>query len=243
MTGTLVLIVGPSGVGKDTPIDGTRLALAGTSRIRFVRRVITRPTDAGSADHQAVTGAQFESSAFMHHWAAHGLFYGVPRDVAVDMAGTVVIIRITASPDTVEDGVAALVSLIAGSCTLRTGIRNFPAEFGNRPICVLHRQDPIAANLLPAINARCLLWPSLRSGICERSRGPRFPGIARSCERRSADLRSRHPRRTTVGSRVAGGVLRLRSLVITPSMIVMPMPGRLPSSTDSSRVLPPECCA
>ena len=45
------------------------------------------------------------------------------------------------------------------------------------------------------------------------------------------------------GRRWAGGVLRLRSLRITPSMIVIPTPGKLPWATESSMVLPGECCA
>src|ERR1700722_12409888 len=48
---------------------------------------------------------------------------------------------------------------------------------------------------------------------------------------------------TTSGTRVAGGVLRLRCVRTMPSMIVMPMPGRSPSLMLSRMVLPGECCA
>lgn len=81
--GTLFLVVGPSGAGKDTLLDGARVALANDRRYRFARRTITRPDDAGGEVHTAVSVAEFKrletEGAFALHWGAHGLFYGIPR--------------------------------------------------------------------------------------------------------------------------------------------------------------------
>lgn len=88
----LILVVGPSGAGKDTVLGIARLALAGDPRFRFVRRVITRPADAGGEDHEAVTEAAFAERSFALQWKAHGLSYGIPPDVTEDLARGVVVV-------------------------------------------------------------------------------------------------------------------------------------------------------
>jgi phosphonate metabolism protein PhnN/1,5-bisphosphokinase (PRPP-forming) len=74
-------VVGPSGAGKDTLIAG---ALRARPDLRLVRRVITRPTEAGGEDFDGVTEAEFAARLakgdFALHWQAHGLHYGIPRD-------------------------------------------------------------------------------------------------------------------------------------------------------------------
>lgn len=83
--GTVVLVVGPSGAGKDTLLDAARQVLADDPRFRFVRRVITRPADAGGEAHEAVTEAEFAERDLALQWQAHGLRYGIPTD-AIDGA-------------------------------------------------------------------------------------------------------------------------------------------------------------
>jgi phosphonate metabolism protein PhnN/1,5-bisphosphokinase (PRPP-forming) len=77
----IVAVVGPSGAGKDTLIAGALRARPG---LRLVRRVITRPTEAGGEDFDGVTEAEFAARLargdFALHWQAHGLRYGIPRD-------------------------------------------------------------------------------------------------------------------------------------------------------------------
>lgn len=73
-------IVGPSGAGKDTLIQGALLA---RQDLRLVRRVVTRPTDAGGEDFYGVTPQDFltrrDRGDFVLHWEAHGLSYGIPK--------------------------------------------------------------------------------------------------------------------------------------------------------------------
>ncbi|MCB5412213.1 phosphonate metabolism protein/1,5-bisphosphokinase (PRPP-forming) PhnN [Pseudogemmobacter faecipullorum] len=76
----LVAVVGPSGAGKDTLMA---LACAADPGIRAVRRVITRPSEAGGEEFEGVSEAEFsrrlEQGEFALHWQAHGLRYGIPR--------------------------------------------------------------------------------------------------------------------------------------------------------------------
>jgi phosphonate metabolism protein PhnN/1,5-bisphosphokinase (PRPP-forming) len=73
-------VVGPSGAGKDLLIRG---ALVARPDLRLVRRVITRPPDAGSEDHEPATEAEFLARVargdFALFWHAHGLSYGLPK--------------------------------------------------------------------------------------------------------------------------------------------------------------------
>lgn len=79
--GHLVLVVGPSGAGKDALIDFARAQLGCDPNFHFVRRIITRPASVGE-DHEPIDIAEFQrrarAGAFALHWQAHGLFYGIP---------------------------------------------------------------------------------------------------------------------------------------------------------------------
>jgi len=80
--GRLFAVVGPSGAGKDTLLDALRDR---RSDLRMVRRAITRPEAAGGEDFEGVSVAEFErrreAGDFALWWGAHGLFYGIPKDV------------------------------------------------------------------------------------------------------------------------------------------------------------------
>ena len=102
MRGTLFLVVGPSGAGKDSLIDGARAELAGRRDIVFASRVITRPPKSGDEDNLFATPEEFAAmqatGAFMLHWEAHGLFYGIPAEAANLLAcGTSVVANVSRS--------------------------------------------------------------------------------------------------------------------------------------------------
>lgn len=88
MRGRFIAVVGPSGVGKDSVME----ALAAEEpRLRPVRRVITRASDAGGEDHRAVSAAEFEERRadgdFALSWSAHGHAYAIPADIDLALAG------------------------------------------------------------------------------------------------------------------------------------------------------------
>jgi ribose 1,5-bisphosphokinase len=97
--GRLVLIVGPSGAGKDTLIDIARRNLVNDGRVKFPRRVVTRPSSQFE-DNLAMTPAEFDAAlkdgAFALHWHAHGHAYGVPRQIDDDIrSGNTVAINVS----------------------------------------------------------------------------------------------------------------------------------------------------
>ncbi|WP_281359600.1 phosphonate metabolism protein/1,5-bisphosphokinase (PRPP-forming) PhnN [Roseobacter ponti] len=122
MNGRLIGVTGPSGVGKDTIMQG----IAATApHFGLVRRTITRAPGLGGEDYEAVSDAEFDArrdaGGFVVHWQAHGLRYGIPeatvarigrgekllvnlsRSVLHDVAarfGTFTVLCITAQPET-----------------------------------------------------------------------------------------------------------------------------------------------
>jgi ribose 1,5-bisphosphokinase len=93
--GRLVLVVGPSGAGKDTLLNAARAACAGDGGISFVRRSVTREVSAAE-DHASVSEAEFATAlaagAFSFWWEAHGLRYGVPVSIEADLAAGLTVV-------------------------------------------------------------------------------------------------------------------------------------------------------
>ncbi|MEL7344069.1 MAG: phosphonate metabolism protein/1,5-bisphosphokinase (PRPP-forming) PhnN [Pseudomonadota bacterium] len=127
--GRLIAVVGPSGVGKDSVISGL---VAARPEMAWVRRVITRPSDAGGEPFEGVTKAEFDrrraAQVFCLAWEAHGLFYGIPasalddvkvgadrvvnlsRAVLMEAASVfpkLVVLNITAAPETLAKRLAS----------------------------------------------------------------------------------------------------------------------------------------
>ncbi|MDD1528001.1 phosphonate metabolism protein/1,5-bisphosphokinase (PRPP-forming) PhnN [Bradyrhizobium sp. WBOS7] len=82
--GRLVLVVGPSGAGKDTLLRLAQAACANDLSVVFPRRAVTRESSADE-DNVALTSDEFrrarEHGEFAVHWDAHGHSYALPRDI------------------------------------------------------------------------------------------------------------------------------------------------------------------
>jgi len=127
MPGIFFAIVGASGVGKDTIIDGAKAKLKHAEQYYFPQRFITRPLDAGGEDHHEISNAQFvqrvRDDKFSLWWSAHELHYGLPDDVynalrfgrhvvanisrrmvsdAIRRFNRVEVIELTAQPETIK---------------------------------------------------------------------------------------------------------------------------------------------
>ncbi|WP_018012915.1 phosphonate metabolism protein/1,5-bisphosphokinase (PRPP-forming) PhnN (plasmid) [Sinorhizobium medicae] len=129
-TGTLIVVVGPSGAGKDSVMGFAARHFAERPDILFVRRVITRPSDAGSEVHESVSDAEFEemrrSGIFAVFWRAHGLSYGIPAEISEKVA-------------------AGMTAIVNGSRAALPAIRQ---AFGKIAVVVITADLPVLARRL-----------------------------------------------------------------------------------------------
>ncbi len=154
--GTLVLVVGPSGAGKDSIIAGAAARLRGNADFVFARRAITRPAAAGGEAHVALCAAEFaaqrERGLFLLHWHAHGLDYGIPATLAPERAaGRTVIANVSrAVLDEARRHLQplAIVQVLASSPILAARLRRRGRESEadvrrrlDRPAGILHGPD------------------------------------------------------------------------------------------------------
>jgi ribose 1,5-bisphosphokinase len=129
--GRLVLVVGPSGAGKDTLLRLAQAACADDRDVVFPRRIVTRASSADE-DNIAMSPEDFSRARdhgdFAVHWDAHGHSYALPlainddisagRAVVVNVSRTVIsalrqayanviVVAITAPPDVLAQRLAA----------------------------------------------------------------------------------------------------------------------------------------
>ena len=98
--GRLVLVVGPSGAGKDSLLNAARAQLSGDPTLVFPRRFITRPGSAPGEPSHFVGVDAFKdivaAGGFALAWTAHGLSYGIDAGILADLArGRIVVVNVS----------------------------------------------------------------------------------------------------------------------------------------------------
>ncbi|WP_076862804.1 phosphonate metabolism protein/1,5-bisphosphokinase (PRPP-forming) PhnN [Bradyrhizobium mercantei] len=97
--GRLILVVGPSGAGKDTLLGLAKAACADDRDVVFPRRLITRQASV-SEDNEEVSAENFQRAAaggdYAMHWEAHGHRYALSRAINDEIrAGRTVIANVS----------------------------------------------------------------------------------------------------------------------------------------------------
>lgn len=97
--GRFILVVGPSGAGKDTLIGLARAACAGDRNVVFPRRVVTREASAFEQNEQISLDAFRQARTrgdFAVYWEAHAHCYALPRTIDDDIrAGRTVVANVS----------------------------------------------------------------------------------------------------------------------------------------------------
>ena len=141
--GRLILVIGPSGAGKDTLIGLAKAACADDSSVVFVRRVVTRESSAFE-DNEQVSFEAFQGALargeFTMHWQAHGHCYALPRaiddelhaghTVVANVSRTVVDAMRRAYADVTVVSITAPAEVLAER--LATRARNSDGQIANR---------------------------------------------------------------------------------------------------------------
>jgi ribose 1,5-bisphosphokinase len=170
--GRLVLVVGPSGAGKDTLIDGARQACAGDGTVAFPRRVITRPASVFE-DHDTMNCEAFDQATaagtFALWWEAHGNRYGIPLAIEDDIrAGRTVVCNVSRTIVDAARGRYANVAVVL----ITTPQRILQARLASR-------ERGSDGTLTRRIARTAELARSCRHDFVIRNVGPRAVGIRR----------------------------------------------------------------
>lgn len=85
MTAKLFYLMGASGSGKDSLLQGCRQRLHPEQKTCIAHRYITRAADAGGENHVHLSSEEFalrkHAGLFAMHWASHGHHYGIGIEV------------------------------------------------------------------------------------------------------------------------------------------------------------------
>jgi ribose 1,5-bisphosphokinase len=97
--GRFVLVVGPSGAGKDTLLGLARAACADDGGVVFPRRVVTREASSFEENEQVSPDAFRQArndGDFAVHWEAHGHCYALSRAIDDELrAGRTVVANVS----------------------------------------------------------------------------------------------------------------------------------------------------
>ncbi|KRR19044.1 ribose-phosphate pyrophosphokinase [Bradyrhizobium lablabi] len=97
--GRLVLVVGPSGAGKDTLLGLARAACADDGNVVFPRRAITREASVSEENDEVSLGTFQEALSrgeYAMHWEAHGHCYALSRAINDEIrAGRTVVANVS----------------------------------------------------------------------------------------------------------------------------------------------------
>jgi len=89
LQGYFFAVVGPSGAGKDSLMDGAKTVLPKDQYV-FAKRVVTRPPGQVGEDYESCTESEFaarkHNNEFLMTWQAHGFEYGLTKSLAREQA-------------------------------------------------------------------------------------------------------------------------------------------------------------
>jgi ribose 1,5-bisphosphokinase len=177
--GRLILVVGPSGAGKDTLLGLARAACANDRSVVFVRRVVTREASSFE-DNEQISPDAFRQARirgdFAVHWEAHGHGYGLTRAIDDELRsgravvanvsrtvidavrrgyGNVTVVSITAPPEILKRRLAARARNSDGQIEQRlTRAVSDPAALPDFTIVNVGDAEDHARELLRIIKAR-----------------------------------------------------------------------------------------